>query len=119
MGHRRGGIIFVKVNGMQYDAKGEFTYDLGVSKKEAVVGQEGVHGFKETPKVAFIEGTITDSSTLDMKALRGTVDATVTLQLANGKTVLLREAWEASDGNVKTGEGEANFRFEGKSADEF
>jgi len=55
MANRRvGGIIFLKVDGEGFQSKGNFTYNIGVPKKEAVVGADGVHGFKETPQSLFL-----------------------------------------------------------------
>ena len=99
-------------------AKGEFTYNLGRPKREAVIGVDVVHGYKEEPQVSMIEGSITDSSDLDLKALVDTTDATITLELANEKVISLRQAWFAADGNVSTSEGEIEVRFEGLSAEE-
>lgn len=115
---RVGGIIQVQVGGVILDAKGEFTYNLGVAKREEVIGQDTLHGYKETPQPALIEGSITDRGTLDVKALAIAKDQTVTLKLANGKTVVLRNAWFAGDGNATTGEGEIAVRWVGKSAQE-
>lgn len=111
---RIGGLIQFKVDGEQFLAKGNFTYNLGVPKKEQVVGADSVHGFKEMPQVPFIEGAITDTDELDTEALRNLRDVTVTLELANGKVVVIEEACEASDGNGTTEEGELTIRFEGK-----
>jgi hypothetical protein len=116
--HRRGGIIRLSVNGELQDAKGAFTYNLGVDKKEAVIGADRVHGNKSTPQVPYIEGKITDRGTLDFKAMTQAEDLTVTLDLANGKTVMLREAWWAGEGNASTEEGEIDARWEGISAEE-
>src|SRR3954465_11591213 len=104
MSQRRAGIVYLKVNGEMHDAKGNFTYNLGVAKREAIVGADVVHGFKETPQVPFIEGELTDRGSLDLKKFLQTDDATVTLELANGKVVVLRSAWYAGDGNVGTEE---------------
>lgn len=118
MSQRKGGTIQFSVNGVTYDAKGEFTHNLGVPKKTAIVGADRVHGFKEEPQPAFIEGKITDRGNLDVGALQKLDDATVTIALANGKVVSLRNAWYASDGNVTSGEGEIDVRFEGLDAEE-
>lgn len=118
MPQRRAGILFLKVNGATQDAKGNFTYNLGRGKREAIVGADKVHGYKEMPQVAFIEGEITDASSLNLAALLATDDATVTLQLANGKVVVLRNAWYAADGNAQTEEGNIQVRFEAESAEE-
>ena len=115
---RIGGKIFVKANGQQYRAKGSWTYNLGADKREGVVGSDAVHGYKETPQIPFIEGSITDSKDLSMEALLATKDATITLELANGKIISLSDAWFAGDGNVSTEEGELEARFEGLNAEE-
>lgn len=114
MGRRVGGIIFFKVDGELFQAKGEFTHNINPVKRESVVGQDGVHGYKETPKAQFIEGSITDSEDLDLEAFHAITDAVVTLEEANGKVVQLRQAFYAADGDVTTGEGEIQVRFEGE-----
>lgn len=115
---RVGGIISVADDGVVRDAKGSFTYSLGTPKRDGVVGSDGVHGFTETPTVPFIEGAITDRKNLDLKAYFLTENATVTLRLANGKTIVLRNAWYAGDGTATTEQGEVVSRFEGLSAEE-
>lgn len=116
--NRRGGILSLTVNGVRQDAKGNFSYNLGLPKREAIVGADGTHGYKETPQAAMIEGEITDRGDLDLAAFVQTVDATVTLAVANGKTVVLRNAWYAGEGTVGTEEGNLAVKFEGLSASE-
>jgi Phage tail tube protein len=116
--NRRAGTVFVKVNGVQYDAKGNWTYNPGEPKREAIVGADRVHGYSEKPQVPYVEGEITDGGSLDTIAFRNIVDATVTLELANGKTFILREAWYAADGDTQTEEGNIQVRFEGMDGDE-
>ena len=116
--NRRGGIISIKKNGEILDAKGNFTYNKGSVKRDAVVGHDRVHGYKELPQVPFIEGEVTDSNGLSLEDFTNTVDATITLDLANGKTFVLRDAWYASEGNVQTEEGNIAVRFEGMDGEE-
>jgi len=114
-----GGLIYLKVDGQLLKAKGSFTFNLGIPKREAVMDAGGgVAGYKETPQVPYIEGAITDYDELDVSQLLKTKDSTVTLDLANGKTIVLRNAYYAADGNVTTEEGEIEIRFEGLSAEE-
>ena len=91
--NRRAGRIYFKVDGTQYDAKGKFSYNLGLDKREAIVGADGVHGYKSTPQVAHVEGAITDSADLDLATFQGADNVTVTLELANGKVIVLSNAW--------------------------
>ncbi len=115
---RVAGLIEVKANGEKYDAKGSFSYNLGLPLREAIVGSDGVHGFKETPQVAFIEGAITDRGNLDLRALAGGKDMTVSISLGNGKMVVLNEAWFAGEGTGTSEEAEVSVRWEGSTADE-
>lgn len=118
MSNRVGGIIELKVNGSTYSAKGNFTYNIGRNRKEAVIGADRTHGFKETPQVAFIEGEITDRRTLDLDTLLTLDNATVMLRLANGKLIVLRQAWYAAEGTGNTEEGNIAFRVEGMDGEE-
>ena len=117
-GRRIGGIISVKADGELYLAKGNFTYNLGKPMREGVVGHDAVHGYKELPQIPFIEGEFTDTKDMDLEALVTLVDVTVTIDLANGKIITLRDAWWAADGTWNTEEGNGTARFEGMSADE-
>ena len=116
--NRRAGIISFKKDGELLDAKGNFTYNDGQPKRDAIVGPDRVHGYKELPQVPFIEGEITDSSSLDVAAFKNTTNSTITLELANGKVFILREAWYAGEGNVQTEDANIAVRFEGMGAEE-
>ncbi len=116
--NRRAGTIFLKVNGVIHNAKGNFTYDLGAPKRDAIVGADTVHGYKEAPKAPFIEGAITDRGDLDLNALFNLDGALITLELGNGKTIALSDAWYAGEGTASTEEGEVPVRFEGLRAEE-
>jgi hypothetical protein len=113
MNRRIGGTLFLKVDGELFQAKGEFTYNINPVKREMIAGADTIHGFKEEPKVPFIEGAITDSDELDLEGFQAIRDATITLELANGKVIVLREACYAADGDVTHTEGEIQVRFEG------
>jgi hypothetical protein len=115
---RVAGLIQVQVDGEIYDAKGSWSYNLGRPKREAVIGADGVHGFKETPQPAMIEGALTDRGTLDLAALATGRDLTVSLTLGNGKLIVLRDAWFAGEGTGTSEEGEVAVRWEGANAEE-
>jgi hypothetical protein len=75
-------------------------------------------GYKETTVTPYIEGEIVDNSTLDMADLYAADDDTITLELGNGKMVVLRNSWYAGDGAANANEGKIPVRFEGKSCEE-
>jgi hypothetical protein len=115
---RVGGLISLKIDGDQYNAKGNFTYNLGRPKRDGVIGADGVHGFREEPQLAFMEGEITDNDGLDLATLLDATDVTVTLQLGSGKVIVLSHAWFAGEGTGNTEEGNIAIRFEAISAQE-
>lgn len=120
MAQRRAGIIFLKIDGEQFDAKGNFTYGMGKPNRESIMGSDGFHGYKEMPQAAFIEGEITDSKDLDVDKLANITDSTITLELANSKVVVLRNAFSTNKDGLsgQTEEGNIPVRFEGASAEE-
>jgi hypothetical protein len=111
---RLGGIISVKVDGKIYQAKGAFTYNPGIPLRTPIMGSDSQHGFKEEPQPGFIEGEFTDSNTLDVPNLLKLQNVTVTIELANGKMFVLRNAYYAGEGTTSTDEGNIGVRFEGR-----
>ena len=106
------GELTLKVNGVVYWAKGNFTYNLGYPKREPIFGANGeVQGYKNVPQEPMIEGEITDHGTLKLKSLLTIENATATLDLANGKSVVYRQAWYSGDGSGSTDEANINFRM--------
>ena len=111
---RVGGIIELKAAGNVYAAKGAFTYNLGRPKRDPVMGHSGYHGYKELPQEGFIEGVVTDSDDISLETLVTIKNAQVTLTLANGKIIVLRDAVFTGEGTGNTEEGEISVRFSGK-----
>ena len=96
---------------------GEWSYNLGRPKRSTIAGPDKVHGYKEEPQPAFIEGKVLDKATLSLKDLVGMDDATVILQLANGpdgpaKSIGLTGAWFAAEGTANANSAEIDVRFE-------
>jgi hypothetical protein len=115
---RRAGTIQLQVNGEIQDAVGSFSYNLGRPKREGMVGSDRPHGYKENPQIPFIEGSIRDRGNLDVGALVSMTNGTVNLLLANGKTIILRDAWFAGEGTASSEEAEIPVRWEGINAEE-
>ena len=115
---RIAGMLTLQTNGKIMNAVGNFTYNLGRPKNELLKGPDRVHGVKQTPQVAFIEGEIRDDGDIALDDILTLMDATATLSLANGKTIILKDAVYTADGNVQTDEANIQFRMEGSDADE-
>ena len=113
MGNRVAGIAFVKVDGKQYDLRGSFTVSPSATERTGIAGQDGVHGFMEVPRVPYIAGDLTTTAGLSIDELDAIEDATVTAELANGKTYVLTDAWCKAGHEINTHDGQVPVRFEG------
>jgi hypothetical protein len=114
-----GGTILLSVDGVRYRAKGEFTYNLGGYTRTTVMGHTGPEGFKVEAREPMLEGSITDSKDFSIGTdLYKVDDATILLELANGKSVTFKNAWYSGSGDIKTSEGDINFKFSALSAKE-
>ncbi|MEW5422655.1 phage tail tube protein [Amorphus sp. 3PC139-8] len=112
------GTLYIKVDGTQYLAKGSFTVNVTPTQREGVAGLDGTHGFKETPKVPYIEGTFTTQPGFSIDTLHDHDDVTVTVELANNTAYMLRSAWFAGDGEINADDAEITGRFEGMSGEQ-
>ncbi|MFN3686098.1 phage tail tube protein [Salinarimonas sp.] len=116
--NRIGGVAYIKVDDRQIALRGGLTVSVDGFEREGVAGQDGVHGYTEKPRVPFIECDVTTTAEASMDFLRSIVNATVTAELANGKTYVLRDAWTAGAREINAEEGMVNVRFEGMSGTE-
>ncbi len=117
MSQRVGGIIQFQAGGVLLAAKGNFSWNTGKPKRDAVLGADRVHGYKEGIQTPFIEGAITIDEDTDVDAITTLKDATAFLQLPNGAAVILKDSWFAGEGTGTTEEGELPVRFEAKTGE--
>jgi hypothetical protein len=120
MNNRKAGLIHLSIDGVGYTFKGGFKYGLGVPRRETFYNSSGgVEGFKEFMESApFVEGEVFDQPDLDIAMLLKVSDATVTLQLANDKVVVFKNAWYAGTGEGNSDEGTFNFKMVARTATE-
>lgn len=109
------GIAYFRRNGSQYQLRGSFKIGPMSRKKEGIAGQDGVHGYKETPTVPWIEGEISDAPGLSITSLISANGETITAELANGKVYVLENAWVSGEVDLDASEGKATLKWEGMS----
>lgn len=112
------GVCYLKVDGNQYALRGGLKVSPDDIQREGLAGLDGVHGYKEKPRVPSITATITDTGGLSLEALRSVTDATITAELANGKTYVLRNAWAKAGHELDADEGQVSVTFEGMKCEE-
>jgi hypothetical protein len=114
------GIFYVKINGRLVSvASSGWTFNLGVPKAETVLDSTGKPvGLKTIPQVSFIEGSVINVKSLDLKALLSLRNATGTLELENGKTYLAKDANQVGEGTGSAEDGTVPIRLEAASVEE-
>jgi len=112
------GVCYLKVDGNQYALRGGLKVSPDSIQREGIAGLDGVHGYKEKPRVPSITATLTDTGGLSLEALRDITDATITAELANGKTYVLRNAWTKAGHELDAVEGQVSVTFEGVKCEE-
>lgn len=114
-----GGLYTMFVNGVEFALKGDPEFDVGGEKRTVVRGKDGkMHGTTLEIVGSSISGTTTNTSELDLIALRSTKDATITLNCPNGKVVSFPHCVFTGEGKVSGAEGEVSFEFTGDVAHE-
>lgn len=108
-----GGTAYIKVDGRQYQLRGNLTVSIDAFEREGVAGMDGTHGYLERPRVQQISCDLTDSDGLSLADLRAIKDATVTAELNNGKTALLSNAWTSSAHEVNASDAQVSVVFQG------
>ena len=118
MANRIAGVAYLKVDGNQYPLRGNFVVSPSVVERTGIAGQDYVHGYSELPRCPGISGDVSLVPELNVDDVERVVNATVTAELANGKTYVLREAWCRAAHELQTRDGQVMVRFEGTSCDE-
>lgn len=119
MGQRFAGIAYIKVDGKQFPLRGNMTVMPSATVRTGIAGQDYVHGYSELPVVPYIEGDFSTTADWSIADIKGITNATVTAELANGRTYVLRGAWQAGDLPLESADGKVKLRFEGLDCKEF
>ena len=112
------GTAYVKVDGQQIALRGNFKIKPSNVVRESITGLDGYHGFKETPTVTGFTMDVTDRPEVSVQKLAKLEDVTVTVNLINGKTYVLRNAVQIGEIEISADDGMFTLTFEGKSMEE-
>ena len=112
------GTAFLKVDGGMYPLRGNLTVSGSPVERAGIAGQDYVHGYSELPRVPYIEADISTLPEIFTEDVDNIINATVTAELINGRTYVLRNAWCKGPIDINTHDGQYRLRFEGLSCDE-
>lgn len=82
-------------------------------KREGLAGQDRVHGYKETPRVPYIEANLSLQARQMVSDLLKSVGQTLVAVLADGRSFALKDCWYVGETEVSTQEGQFKAKFEG------
>lgn len=112
------GTTTATIDGQPYDVVSDAAYMVSTVKRETLAGQSRVEGYSEMPQAGYISFTIRDNGGMTVRAFNQMTNSTVTLQLANGKTVFGAGMWNTEASEVKTQEATFTLKFEGDDVTE-
>ncbi len=107
------GTAQITVDGNSYMLEGAAKYSPSTVTRTSLVGQDGYHGVKEMPVAGSISFTARDAGSLTVYDFNRMRNATVVLQLANGKTVVGRSLANVDAQEVNSTEATFDVKFEG------
>lgn len=107
------GTAQVVVDGITYQLEGSAKYNPSTVKREALTGPDGFHGWKEMPIPGSISMSIRDAGSLTVANFNAMRNSTVTLTLANGKTVIGRNMGTTEVNDVDTADAKFDVKWEG------
>lgn len=112
------GTCYLKVDGTQYTLAGKMNVSPSMIEREGKAGLSGVAGYKETPRVPFVEADLHTTDDVSVETLDEVTSATVKVELANGKTYVFRDAWTTAAHEIDGAEGQVSVKFEAMEAQE-
>jgi Phage tail tube protein len=109
------GIGTLTVDGVQLALRANLTVSPDPVEREGIAGQDRVHGYREMPRVPFMEAEISLQQVQVVTDLVNNVvgDSTVVAMLADGRTFQLNQAWYRGATEIASQEGQYRARFEG------
>lgn len=108
-----GGTAYLKINGQQLALAGTFKFKPGGVVREGQVGLSGPVGYTEKPTMPSVEAEIFLTPDIDLKAINGFNNETITFELANGQAYTLSNAFQANEIDADGGEGKTTLIFQG------
>ncbi len=115
---RLAGVANILIDGVSYDLVGDLVYQTSTVTRETLIGQDGVHGYKEMPVAGHISMQLRDNGGFAVQGFNQLVSSTVQTTLANGKNVVGTGCWCVETQEVKTLDGVFEIKFESDNVKE-
>jgi len=109
---RISGITAMTVNGNTFQVVA-FSWDPAIAMNEMVTSLSGVDGYKSKPVPPYIAGKFRDNQTVSVTGFTNLTNATVVVQLANGKQIVGHNLVYTGRPGVSGEDADFDFKFEG------
>jgi hypothetical protein len=118
MAQKIAGTTYLTVRGRRMALASSCKVSPSRVNREELIGLSGVEGFKEMPVAPVIEAELYDVREVSVEDLEAITSDTVQVELANGKSYVLRDAFCASAFQISAEAGTFTAKFVGTSVEE-
>lgn len=108
-----GGVVFFKLNGLQYQLRGELEVQPNATENEWIANQDGSQVFTQKSVTPYMSGKFSDTGGLSIQQLNAAQGATAQAQLLSGKQYVLQQAAAWGEFKLDTTKGEITGKFGG------
>jgi hypothetical protein len=117
-GVNRGGTLFFKVDAVAYDLAGTFNIKWGGIVRDPVVGPNAVNGYKTKYAAPMVDCELQDGDAVLLATLQRMGNNTQTIELENGKSYVMINAWQNGDITLDAAETKIKTAFAAKFIEE-
>jgi hypothetical protein len=108
-----GGVAFFKLNGLQYQLRGELEVQPNTTENEWLANQDLSQVYTQKAVTPYISCKLSDSGGLSIQALQSISGVTITAELSNGKVYTLAGAAPWGEFKAESTKGEITAKFGG------
>jgi hypothetical protein len=108
-----GGVAFVKLNGLQYELRGDLEVQPNTTENEWMANQDGTMVYTQKAVPPFISGKFSDTGGLSLQQMNAAAGITITAELINGKVYTLQQGAAWGEFKLTAASGEVTGKFGG------
>lgn len=106
-----GGIAFIKINGLQYQLRGELEVQPNMTENEWIANQDGSQVFTQKAVTPYLSAKFSKTAGLSIQALNSAVGVTIQAALIDGSRYVLQQAAAWGEFKLDTTKGEITGKF--------
>lgn len=108
------GTAYFRINGASYSTTGDWNIEIQDEVREPIVAADGSVHFSASAAESKISGSLITTPTLIPSLVADIEDATIQVELQNGRVALLQDAFFSGKNSVGSKSGEMSVEFTGR-----